>query len=181
MQVLHAPDIIDLTGKKTIFLAGPIRCARDWQGSLIKYISKMNDKRHEDLVIATPRRVQGHVPKKDFTYMMYEDQIKWETSHLSKAATSGFVTCFLANQLDDDPQQSYARTTRFEIGEWFGLLQTRDDVHIILGFEKQFSGLKYIITRIKMLLADNPEKAKQITVCGEGLDAFIRTIYKKTV
>jgi hypothetical protein len=178
VEILYAPNNTEIKNRKVIFLAGPIRCAINWQ-ELFLQKCRDNDMNFNNFIIANPRREAGQVPTKDFDYMMFEEQIKWEVDYLSEASKNGYVTCFLANQLISDPFQSYARTTRFEIGEWFGELKNRDDVNIIIGYDKQFPGLKYVLKRIQLLIEKNPQKANQITVCKPGLDSYMQTLIDK--
>jgi hypothetical protein len=107
---------------------------------------------------------------------MHDVQVKWEIKYLAKAAKHGLITFFLSDQTERDPFQSYARTTRFEFGEWFGELKNRDDVRIIVGYEKSFPGAKYILDRCKFYLEANPTKKNQLIVCEEGIDQFISKI-----
>lgn len=172
MKILYAPEVTILNNKQTLFLAGPIRCTRNWQQQLIDLFNQDTNK-YPNLVIANPHRREGVVPLKDFQYEMFDEQIKWEMKHLADAADHGVISYFLANQLERDPFQSYARTTRFELGEWFGELKNRNDIKIVIGWEKQFPGLKYIVQRIKFLCAINKNKKNQIKFCEEeGLDCF---------
>lgn len=174
MEILYAPNEVNFKGRKVIFLAGPIRCTYDWQAEVINKLSKEYDTNH--IILATPRRETGLVSSKRFNHQIHDVQVNWEIKHLAKAAQHGIITFFLSDQTERDPFQSYARTTRFEFGEWFGELKNRDDVVIIVGYEESFPGAKYILDRCKFYLEANPTKKNQLIVCEEGLDEFIDKI-----
>lgn len=180
MEILYAPQTTNLLNKRVIFLAGPIRCCRNWQEKVLESFRE-NENDFRNTVIASPRRKEGQVPEKDFSHLMYDSQVKWETDHLKAAGKNGLIAFFLGTQLRNDPEQTFARTTRFELGEWFGELKNRNDVRVIIGYDKTFPGLKYIFQRCKFFKDSNPNKSHQLIVCEEGLDAFANKIRIKNL
>ena len=72
----------------SIFLAGPIQGAEDWQKEAAETIEKVAP----DINIANPRR-----PKK--IDLSYRDQVEWESFYLERSAALGSV--FLENDILD--------------------------------------------------------------------------------
>lgn len=176
MKVLYSPDTTELKNKKVIFLAGPIKYTYDWQDDVIYELENCGQEL-PNVIIANPRRLQGTIPINQFKKQDHNIQVKWETKHLAEAAKTGLITFFLCNQETNDPNQTYARTTRFELGEWFGELKNKTDIKLIIGYDDEFAGLEYILDRFKFYLEKYPQKAKQLIVCKEsGIDEFVETI-----
>lgn len=172
MEILYSPQVTNLQDKKVIFLAGPVRCAEKWQEIVCKYFK---NKGYSNYIMVSPI----YIGTNKFTPEQHDTQIRWEMAHLEAAADSGYIAFFLSDQMEDDIEQSYARTTRFELGEWYGEIKNRNNVEIIIGYDKKFTGLNYILKKINFLIKDNPSKAKQITVCSDGLASFIKNIENK--
>jgi len=134
-KVLIPPQIVKLT-EPSIFLAGPIQGAPDWQAEAIKIIHSLNPK----IIIASPRRqyLDGE--------FVYEDQVDWETSHLRQAAHNGVILFWLAQEAEHFPERSYAQTSRFELGEW-KIKHQKQGVKLVIGIENGFSNARYIKRR----------------------------------
>ena len=141
VRVLRPPkyDIIDNDNDIHIFLAGPIQGADNWQEKVISKIEKefKDVDLERNIVIASPRWLKR---SDDF---VYNDQVNWESYYLDKASLSG-VNVFWLPRADtkqaNDKGRSYAQTTRFELGEWFGKYM----IDFVIGVEKGFHGEKYI-------------------------------------
>lgn len=115
----------------TIFLAGPIQGAPNWQAEAMRMIAGQAN-------VASPRRTWS---KPD----QFEEQVEWETFWLTLCAKQGIILFWLANQVTEHPERVYAQTTRFELGEWI----TKLDGKIALGIDSEFQGARYIRHRAK--------------------------------
>ncbi|MCU0447764.1 MAG: nucleoside 2-deoxyribosyltransferase domain-containing protein [Microscillaceae bacterium] len=134
--VLLPPDYQAFTGK-LVFLAGPIQGAPDWQADAIKVLQNLAP----TLNIASPRKVYL-----DKTFQ-YAQQVDWETYHLRKAAETGAIMFWLAQEAQHFPERAYAQTSRFELGEWKAKSEA-GDCQLIIGIEKGFSNERYIRHRL---------------------------------
>lgn len=97
MVYVEAPNIIG-SNLKSIFLAGSISKAADWQKELVEKIRDIN------AVVYNPRRA---VFPKDDPELAYK-QITWEHEHLKKADVISF---WFSKETD-------APITLFELGRW---------------------------------------------------------------
>jgi len=148
IKVLHAPNysntsyIVD-NEDVVVFLAGPIQGAPNWQDELIEKItsgfSKMSF--NKNIIICSPRR--GAM---EDTFE-YNEQVNWESYHLDLAAKNGVIVFWLPVEEVHIEGRSYAQTTRFEIGEWFGKGQSIPNFKIVVGAEVGFSGARYILKK----------------------------------
>ncbi len=136
-KVVQPPDIITLS-EPTIFLAGPIQGALDWQASATELIHKLSPKTN----IANPRReyLDGE--------FVYAKQVDWETHFLNLASRNGVILFWLAKEHTHNPERAYAQTTRFELAEW-KVKHERDGVKLALGIEPGFSNERYIRRRFE--------------------------------
>ena len=161
-QVLKAPaysktDFDDVT----IFLCGPIMGAPKWQDYVISEFSKlMKDKKLiKNITLASPLRY-------NYDGYYHLDQYDWETYHLDNAIENGIVFIWLPNEaqaLNQPYPRSYARTTRFELGE----ICARHKGNIIAGYEAEnFEGIEYI-------------KYKFNIEFKHSLDEMIKDLYSK--
>jgi hypothetical protein len=126
-----APNKIEVSSKKELFLAGPIQGAYDWQQKITA------DLKNYDVVIANPRR---KVIDKSFDH---DEQVEWETEYLNRA---DMIIFYLAAETEKIKGRSYAQTTRFELGEWCARSQNKK---ILVCIEDEFTGKRYIEKRIK--------------------------------
>jgi len=148
IKVLRAPDY-DITstfeGNEdiTIFLAGPIQGSTEWHEEFIEKIQKeLKDiKINKNIIICSPKRL-----KKDDNFI-YDEQVNWESYYLDKASKTGIIVFWLAKEKEKISGRSYAQTSRFEIGEWWSKGQNIKDFKIIVGANKDFEGLKYIVKK----------------------------------
>ncbi|HSX15017.1 MAG TPA: nucleoside 2-deoxyribosyltransferase domain-containing protein [Candidatus Saccharimonadales bacterium] len=157
-RVIQPPEIVKLEGQ-TIFLAGPIQGALDWQSQAIAIISKLSSPTN----IANPRRqyLDGQFD--------YAKQVDWETHYLRQAAENGVILFWLAREQIHDHDRAYAQTSRFELAEW-KIRHERDGINLAIGIESGFSGARYITKRLNqdcpdIIIQDSLEKT-----CREALE-----------
>jgi hypothetical protein len=134
--IILPPDYQDFSGK-LVFLAGPIQGAPDWQAEAIQLIQNLAP----EVNIASPRKVYL-----DKTFE-YAAQVDWETYHLRKAAQTGAIMFWLANEAQHFPERAYAQTSRFELGEWKAKCE-QTGAKLIVGIEEGFSNARYIRHRL---------------------------------
>jgi len=153
-----------------VFLAGPIDGTskeKMWQEELIKKIeSKLEGfKTNRNIVLASPRRLEK--PKN----FIYEEQVNWESFYLDKAAQQGIVVFWLAKEQEKIEGRTFARTTRFEIGEWWAKGQSINDFKMVVGAQSGFDGTKYIEKKF----TETDENFELLT----SLDAMSKEIVKQ--
>lgn len=136
-KVIQPPDIVELDGN-TIFLAGPIQGALDWQKDAIKIIQKLNP----EVNIASPRKdyLDGE--------FVYEKQVDWETNYLRHASKGGVVLFWLAKENEHNCERAFGQTSRFELAEW-KVRHERDGVKLAIGIEDGFTNARYIRRRFE--------------------------------
>lgn len=121
----------------SVFLAGPIVGARDWQAHAGQHLSK-----HPAVQVFNPRLYKA--PE-------FYAQVAWETRWLSR------VDVILFWLAEPDPEfdhtlalkegRAYAQTTRFELGEWCAKAKRDGSPTVVIGGDKEFPGLRYIEQR----------------------------------
>lgn len=173
--------IINLNEKtsKVIFLAGPIQGAENWQQKVCDYLSFYfkDVKTSEQIYIANPRRVLAF-EKTDIEASEFSSQVKWESFYLRLASKTGTILFWIPNQTEEHPD-SYAKTTRFELGEWFGQIKYFSNgidmqlmnSNIVVGIEPNFPGRKYIQERL------NDFNMKLWTTVEESISKVLEIIY----
>lgn len=138
---------IELPSLPVIFLAGPCASAIDWQNKFIDGFSYLENKYEtKDVIIANPRMYDDETND-------YQEQIKWESYYLNQAGTKGVISFWLSNEIKPIAYRSFARTTRFELGEWYGKLSglgIQAWNHLALGIDSRFEGSDYIEEKFKM-------------------------------
>lgn len=151
-----------------VFMAGPATGCESWQEEFLDKLQKeLKDiKTNKNIVLCTPRRLEK--PKN----FVYEEQIEWESYYLNKAATQGFIVFWFAKETEKIPGRSFARTSRFEIGEWFSKGQTIPGFKMIVGRENGFEGFEYIENRLKSV----DEKFVPNTNKKEMIEEIVETI-----
>ena len=131
MQVIQPPIQVGINkAYPLVFLAGPIQGASNWQSQVIKIFSDYNDV--ISVTIANPRR-----DKLDKTEFNYDAQVNWESKYLDKA---DIIMFWLPKPAEIIEGRSYAQTSRFELGEWFG----KNPDRLVVGIEEGFDGERYI-------------------------------------
>lgn len=143
-----------------IFLAGPIQGARDWQSEAISLLLDKTKDIKEDFFIASPRTKDWN---KGYDF---EAQIDWETKYLSMAGNYGVIMFWLCNESEHFCHRAYAQTTRFELAEWISTAKDWDS-KVVVGFDTNFSGSKYIKHRLK--------KNSNITQCNSLEETVSKT------
>lgn len=152
IKVLYPLDFPFEYGQ-SIFLAGPIQGARDWQSEAIELIKQKTVNFKEKLYVANPRSPNFNSGPHDF-----EKQIDWETHFLKYSANNGVIMFWLCNESEHFCERAYAQTTRFELAEWSSKLKREindngyyayDRDRLVIGFDTNFSGTKYIKHRLK--------------------------------
>jgi len=173
--VLRAPEEYEFVDSELnesifLFLAGPASGCENWQEEFIEKIKKeLKDiKTNRNIVICSPRRLEK---PKDF---IYEQQVDWETKYLNKSSKHGCVVFWFAKETEKIPGRSFARTSRFEAGEWFAKGQTIPGFTMIMGRENGFEGFEYIGSRLKSI----DEKFKPISDKKEMIEKIVEIIKK---
>ena len=124
----------DYIDKKTIFLAGPIKGAPDWQSRAIADLSDL------DVYVANPRR-------ENVINFNLDLQVAWESRFL---ALADVIMFWIPPKETDVAGRDYAQTSRFELAEW--MAKTRyNHVHkqVVLGIDDDFFGKSYIVKRLQ--------------------------------
>lgn len=152
IKILRAPEynILPLFDDVVIFLAGPIQGSTDWHEKLIEKIkTKLEEKNiDKNVIICSPKRLD-----KDDNFI-YDEQVNWESFYLDKASKQGIIVFWLAKEKEEVKGRSYAQTTRFEIGEWWGKGQDIKDFKILIGADEDFHGLRYITKKFSDSYSD---------------------------
>lgn len=156
-KIYLPPKIVEVEGP-TIFLAGPIQGAINWQKNAIDYIQNKDSR----INIANPRR--DYLPDT----FVYNEQVDWETAHLLKASQNGTILFWLAKEFEHHPDRGYAQTTRFELAEW-KVKHERDGINLVIGIEEGFSGSKYIKRRVKQDCPEVPICSSLEETCYEAI------------
>ena len=127
-----------------IFLAGPLGGTRDWRTELVTILESKNNTNIDELIIFSPENKHFETVAK---------QAQWETDHLNYAFTHGFIVFYLSDQTKYDSKRGYARTTRFELGEWLAKYEQLPTWirfnSPVIGIESNFEGIEYIKYRIE--------------------------------
>lgn len=164
-KVIH-PDDMSQNGK-TIFLAGPISGAPNWQERASKLILAET----KDLFIANPRRRMWPDPEYDF-----KKQTDWETKYLQQAACEGCILFWLAKQIEISPHDPstgfpriYSQTTRFELAEWKVHSENDPSIQMVIGIEEGFADADYIKRRFSQDCPDIPIFDSLEITCKEAV------------
>ena len=123
----------DYSDKKTVFLAGPIKGAPDWQAKVLKDLSDL------DIYVANPRRENV----KNFNLDL---QIEWESKFL---AAADIILFWIPQKEEDIAGREYAQTSRFELGEWAAKTNyNQGNKKLVVGIDDSFVGKSYIKIRL---------------------------------
>lgn len=173
IKVLRAPEYDNVATFEenkdiVVFLAGPAQGCESWQEEFIKKIQEelKEIKTNKNIILCNPRRLEK--PKN----FIYEEQVDWESCYLSKAAIQGFIVFWFAKETEKIAGRSFARTSRFEIGEWFSRGQMIPGFKMIVGREEGFEGFEYIENRLKSV----DEKFKPNTTEKEMIKEIVELI-----
>jgi len=135
IRVLYPPSGLN-RALSSVFLAGPIQGAPEWQQY---FIDKVKESYTDNTVIQilNPRRTEFNKEK-----FVYEQQVDWETNSLNSA---DIIVFWLCNEVEHIEGRDYAQTSRFEIGEWVAkICECGSPKKIIIGIEDGFKGDRYI-------------------------------------
>lgn len=128
----HYPDIHD--NMPSVFLAGPVQGAPDWQTPLA---DSLLDKR-DDIIVASPRRTFQDQEKFEA-----EEQKLWEFTLRDYTRQLGVTAFWWAAQDHSIPYKkgrAYAQTSRIELGEAAGWRAYDADVPVVVGFDPLYTG-----------------------------------------
>lgn len=125
------PPHNELPTGDSIFWAGPIKGASRWQDRAIELTKELAPNVNQ----FSPRRSVDR--GKDYTNVMYNEQIAWETEHLILAAGLGVVVFYLAKEETHYCERPFARTTRFECGRFFAYHELLG-IKMVIGIEEGF-------------------------------------------
>jgi len=140
IKVITPPDFTH-EDSLTIFLAGPIRGnISNWQNEAIKLFKEENFL-ESPITIANPRRSD------DSWTSDYTSQVDWETEFLNLSSIKGAIMFWLAKEEEHNCKREYARTSRYELGEWTSFSHLFG-TPLVIGIEPGFTGEKYIRHRL---------------------------------
>jgi len=160
-QILTPPDYADKLEGPLVFLAGPIRGARDWQSWAIEILTKTDPL----LNIASPRRPGGN---KKFVNNDGEEQTTWEHYHMERTLPDGVILFFLAKETTHYCDGAYAQTSRFELA-WKFCEHRFLGTQIVIGIEPGFSNRHYIRETISEHAPHIPIRETLAATCAETI------------
>lgn len=131
--VMHPPNDYYPSHRASVFLAGPIQDAPDWQAEAIAGLIDL------PIVVSNPRTEAPW-------HGNFAAQVDWETWHLSAADVVLFWLARPAGLTAND--RSYAQTSRFELGEWLAHACYGGHVNVVVGIEPGFHGERFIRHRL---------------------------------
>jgi hypothetical protein len=119
----------------SLFFAGPIQGAPDWQTEGIKIVENFPE--DEEIHILNPRR---EYLGEEF---VYEKQVKWEKVGLNAVKKSGGVIFWFAKRdlsVPYEETRAYAQTTRIEFGRVMGWKDYDPTINVSIGIEPGYKG-----------------------------------------
>jgi hypothetical protein len=147
IRELFAPNPLNpvLEEDPTIFLAGPIQGAPNWQANATELIRHKARLCPNDTVVANPRR--AIIDPKKFNYA---EQVAWEKQNLKRAAEHGAIIFWFAAQDPQEPYEEgrpYGKTTFGEFNRVVGWMDYDPSINVVVGMDAQYDGLsrRYII------------------------------------
>lgn len=129
-MMLTSPQRLESYAGPTIFLAGAITGAPDWQPRAAELLQP------DFATCFNPRKIGGFTKPNEPNYLEdYAAQVDWEHSHLLAADVVLFWM----------PREAPAITTRFELGWWFGkyLYNASQKTRMAVGIERGVKGDNY--------------------------------------
>ncbi len=149
IKVFTPDDGYVRTNAVTVFLAGPINGALTWREKFVKRIADKLIDKDGRLTFFNPQRADAFKKSTDLNQNEYEHQIEWEKYHLNTADIIVFVIPKKEFEVED-----YARTTRYELGEWITkinlykqIIDNRGSIkppRIQIWIDDSFHGKRYI-------------------------------------
>lgn len=161
-EILISPEYKELSGP-SIFLAGPIQGALDWQAEAIEILKKMTAEAH----ITSPRRSIQSLA--DFSEKDYHEQVEWEHHYLDYAAEHGVILFWLAKEAEQIAGRAYAQTTRFELGEAVARHYLKG-IKVVVGIEEGFSNARYLRKTIQAKAPNVPILDTLKDTCQAAVD-----------
>ncbi len=167
-RIILPKTYIENIDRPLIFLAGPIRDARDWQETAINYIISNN----KDVIIANPRwdasdrlrdmalkgKIDGYFPR----------QRQWERHYLNVASSNGAVLFWLEN--------APGLTARLELGQLMTQYRYDSSTRFCVGADEHFSDIETIKYDLSV---DAPGKIVYSTLektCQEAIKLAIQPL-----
>lgn len=134
----------------SIFLAGPINGALTWREKFIEKLTNDLSEKEGRVILLNPQRSEAFKKSTDLNQNEYQWQIEWEKYHLNAADIIVFAIPEKEFEIAD-----YARTTRFELGEWItknNIVSKHSSVqdsdlnfpNILIWIDDSFAGKRYI-------------------------------------
>ncbi len=139
IEVLNPPFYMSGRKGPVVFLAGPVRGARDWQTEAFELL-KASYYLDSKLLVASPRVIGT-------SYHAYADQVNWETHYLKEASKSGVITFWCSKEAEHNCERPFGQCTRYELGEWLAKSEM-NKTQVVVGIESGFTGEKYIRHRL---------------------------------
>lgn len=155
-----------------IFLAGPIQGADDWQSRAVTELADLADYHEVHCNVYNPRRAAAYLPSEEFKDEDYYTQANWERANIAASIKDGVMLFWLEDEFFPKPGRSYAQTTRFELGEAFGLARTNPELKVVVGIDKNFTGARYI----RHVFQQNLPKVPIATTLAETCKHAILTV-----
>ena len=167
MKILEPTQIITAF-HPAIFLAGPATGTYDWQNVAISEFKQLAKRYNStDFVIANPRTYQQN------DNFDISAQTEWEYYYLREASFSGCIMFWLAKETKKIPNRGYARTTRFELGEFLAKAEADDDINLRIGIESGFEGEEYIKEKIGLMGYDKTVHNDLKNLCVDVFENII--------
>jgi len=165
-RVILPKTYVENIDKPLIFLAGPIRDARDWQEPTINYITSNN----KDVIIANPRwdaseyiwnlAIGGRI---DY----FKRQRAWERHYLDIAKHNGAVLFWLAN--------APGLMTRLELGQMMTRYKFDKSTKFCVGGEKEFMDIETIKYELSIYAPDKKIFETLEETCQEAIKLTHKT------
>ena len=166
MKLLE-PTQIKIALEPVIFLAGPATGTYDWQNIAISHFKKLETKYDiSDFIIANPRTYTNS------DQFDLAKQVAWENNYLTDASVNGCIMFWLAKETIHNRNRTYARTTRFELGEWLNEFKNDDSINIRIGIEDGFDGAEYIIEKLNIFGYNNIIHHDLINLCVDVFESI---------
>jgi len=142
------------TNAVSIFLGGPINGALEWRDKFMTHFQEKYSEFDERIAFLNPQRKEAFKKSTDINQNEYQWQVVWEAYHLNSADIILFIIPEKEFEIEN-----YARTTRFELGEWMAknnILSTHPNIqdsdlnfpHILICIDDSFAGKRYINNKV---------------------------------
>lgn len=139
MELIKSPNY-NYDKKVTLFEAGPIQGAPQWQIKLANDLSDI-----KDLLIANPRREND-------PNFVYEEQVEWESYYLNRA---DIIVFYIPKEEVKVEGRVYAQTTNIELAEWLTLASKLINKKLVICIDDSITTKKYLLKKIKQYKNEN--------------------------